>query len=341
MLFAGLFVTTALLVSSAHAGSTADLQVIKRYALGGKGAWDFLTLDVAARRLYITRDHHVMVMDADSGTLVGDIPSLKRAHGVALVPDLHQGFVSDGHGNSVTVFDLLTLKRVGEIPLPGKNPDAIMFDAASKRVLVFNGHSNNVIAIDPVKGKVVASMHSPGRPEFAVSDGAGHMFFNLEDMGSVARADTNKMKVLNTWKLDSCEGPTGLAIDTARHRLFSVCVNKQMVVVDANDGHIVTSVPIGEDPDAVAYDPDTATIYSSNRDGTLTVIHQDDADHYSVVANVATPQGSANLALDTKTHHVYLASAQFEAPGPPTSENPHPEPTMKPNSFAIVVVGGR
>jgi YVTN family beta-propeller protein len=321
------------------AAAPSDVQVLERHTLGGEGGWDFLTFDEVARRVFVTRGEHVMVVDADKGTLLGDIRPVKHAHGVALVPALKRGYVSNGHGDSVTVFDLDTLKIVGEIPVTGKDPDAILFDPASRHVFVFNGHSNSVTVVDPATSKVVATMNAPGRPEFAVSDGAGHIYFNLEDKSRIVMADAMKAKVVHDWPLGNCQAPTGLAIDVAHARLFSACANNQMVVLDAHDGHLVTTVTIGKGPDATAYDVDTATIYSSNGDGTLTVVHQDDADHYRVVANVATPPRSKTLALDPKTHRVYLGAAEFGATPAATVAEPEPKPLMKADSFALIVVG--
>ena len=336
--FAVLFVAAFGTAASCASAANVDMKVIKRYQLGGEGGWDGLTLDANARRLYVTRGDHVLAIDADNGRQLGDILGAKHSHGVALVPELKRGYISNGHGDSVSVFDLDTLKITSEIAV-GKDPDAILYDTASKRVFAFNGHSNDASVIDPVAGKVIATMAAPGTPEFAVSDGTGHVFFNVEDKAQIAQVDAKAAKVLSAWSLGTCEGPTGLAIDTAHKRLFSVCINKQMVVLDATDGHIVAKLPIGDRPDASAYDAETAMVYSANGDGTLTVIHQDDADHYHVVANIATPQRSRTLALDPKTHHVYLAAAEFGKPPAPSAEEPHPKPAMKPGSFAIVVVG--
>lgn len=325
-------------ICAAGAATTAP-KIVKRYELGGEGGWDFLTLDAAARRLFVTRDEHVMVIDIDNGKLLGDIGGVNNAHGVALAPEFKRGFVSNGHSDSVTVFDLGTLKKIGEISVGGKDPDAIIFDPFTKHIFAFNGHSNNVSVIDPATDKEIATMPSPGRPESAVSDGKGHIFFNIEDKAEIAYADAKAAKVIHSWSLGTCEGPTGLAIDVAHLRLFSVCANKQMVVLDAADGHVVASMPIGDGPDMAAFDPVTATAYSANVDGTLTVIHQDDADHYSVVANIATPKRSRALALDEKSHNVYLPAATFGAAAAPTAAQPHPKGPMIAGSFGIIVVG--
>ncbi|HTD27919.1 MAG TPA: YncE family protein [Xanthomonadaceae bacterium] len=332
--------SVAFLATLPRPATAADngLQVTRTYQLGGAGGWDYMTFDAASRRLYVTRGDHLMVMDGDSGKLVADIAGMSRSHGVALVPAMQTGYVSNGQSDSVAVIDLTTLKVKSQIPV-GKGPDAIIFDPSTKHVFVFDGHSNEVSVIDPAAGKVIATIAAPGRPEFAASDGKGHVFFNLEDKNKLTQLDAKAAKVLNTWSLGTCDSPSGLAIDAAHERLFSVCANKQMVVLDGKDGHIVTTVPIGDGPDAAAFDAATATVYSSNSDGTLTVIHEDDADHYSVVANVATPKRARTLAVDPQTHNVYLATAKFGTPPPATAAEPKPRAPMEPDSFAIVVVG--
>lgn len=308
------------------------------YQLGGAGGWDLMAVDAPTRRVFITRGDHLMVVNVDTGKIVGDIPGLKRAHGVALVPARKRGYVSSGGDDRVVAFDLDTLK-VGAQIATGKNPDAMLFDEASKHVFAFNGGDNTVSVIDPATDKVVATMQVPGKPELAVSDGAGKIFFNLEDKNQIAQANAKTAKVEKTWTLGTCDEPTGLAIDTAHHRLFSVCANKQMVVTDANDGHVVASVAIGEGPDGAAFDPKTSMAFSSNSDGTLTVVHEDSADKYSVVANVATPPRSRTIVLDPKTNRVILATAQFGDAPAPTPEQPHPRPAMKADSFGILIVG--
>jgi DNA-binding beta-propeller fold protein YncE len=317
-------------IASMAAGASVTYSVQHRYALGGEGKWDYLKLDAAARRLYITRSDRVMVMDVDRGTLIGEVPGAVGAHGIALVPSLHRGYVSNGHGDSLTPFDLVTLKSLPVIAVSGKDPDALIFDEASADLWAFNGHSSTGSVIDPSTEKEVATVSLPGKPEFAVTDHAGHIYVNLEDVAKIAEIDAQTHKVLAAWSLAPCEGPTGLAIDTEHHRLFSVCANRKMVVTDANDGRQVATLPIGSDPDAAGYDSKTHTAYSSNRDGTLTVIDQADADHYTVAADVPTQQGARTLAIDDKTHRVFLAAASVKAPAS--------EPAGK-ALFGVLVVG--
>ena len=305
----------------------ATYAVQQRHLLGGGGGWDYLSLDPATHRLFIARNDRVMVVDIGSGKLITEIPGMNHAHGVALALAQHRGYVSNGQGNSVSVIDLDSLKTVGNIPVSGLNPDAIVFDPASGHVLTMNGHSHSASVIDPAAGKEVATIDLPGRPEFAVSDGHGHVFVNLEDKGELAQLDTKTDKVLHVWSLAPCDSPSGLTYDAVSARLFSVCDNNLMIVTDAVDGRQVARVAIGKGPDAAAFDPQARLAYSSNHDGTLTIVHQDDADHYSVLANVVTQQGARTLALDPTTHLAYLVAAD---------PAPHGAPV---NGFTLLVVG--
>ncbi|WP_266169495.1 YncE family protein [Dyella subtropica] len=317
--------TMALLLTGALAApalSAADAgvpyAVAQHYALGGAGGWDYLSLDASSHRLFIARDDRVMVVDAGTGKLLGEIPGMQHAHGIALQPATHQAFVSNGHGDNVSVVDTETLKVTGHIALTGKDPDAIVFDDASGHLLTMNGHSSNISVIDAKAGKELATITVPGRPEFAVSDGKGQLFLNLEDKHQLARVDLTTRKVLNVWPLAPCEGPTGLALDTANHRLFSVCDNGWMIVTDASDGHQVAKLPIGKGPDAVAFDAQRHVVLSSNGDdGTLSVIAQDSADHYRVLGHVKTQPSARTLALDPQNHTVYLAAASSAVKGKP------------------------
>src|SRR4051812_44974051 len=274
-----LLLLLSITVLSMRAFPQSGYHVVKQIKLGGEGGWDYLTIDARARRLYISRSTHVMVVDADSGAVVGDIPGTSGVHGIAIVADLNKGFTSNGRDNSVTVFDLKTLKVTRQIPV-GKNPDAIIYDPASKRVFTMNGASQDTTAIDPQTETVAGTIALEGRPEFAVSDEAGHVFINLEDKSQIVEIDTRKLAVLNHWSLAPCEEPSGLAFDRKHKRLFSVCSNKQMAVMNADDGKVVTTLTIGSGPDAAGFDPETGLAFSSNGEGTLTVVHEDSPDKF-------------------------------------------------------------
>lgn len=293
--------------------------VQQRHALGGDGGWDYLTIDPVAHHLFIARNDRVMVVDTRDGKLLAAIPGMEHAHGVALVAASHRGYVSNGQGNRVSVIDLVALKVIGSIPVSGRNPDAIVYDPASGHVLTMNGHSDTVSVIDPVAGKEVATIALPGRPEFAVSDGQGHVFVNLADKNQLARLDSRTDKLETVWSLAPCDSPSGLAYDGGSRRLFSVCDNNLMIVTDAVDGHQVARVAIGKGPDAAAFDPRTRQVYSANHDGTLTIVHEDNADHYTVLANVATQLGARTMALDPASHRVWLVTADPAPRGAPVT----------------------
>lgn len=325
---------------SAHAQSSSAWTELDRYTLGGAGGWDLGAIDGAERRLYVTRGEHLMVVDIDRGKVVGDIPGLHRAHGVALVPRRHRGYVSSGGDGRVVAFDLRSLKVVDDIATEGKNPDGVLYDAASDRVFVFNGQSNDATVIDPASDKVVAKIALPGKPELAASDGRGTIYVNIEDRALVARIDARKGTVETSWSLGDCEEPSGLALDAKHGRVFSVCANRKMIVSDARDGHGVATVAIGEGPDGAAFDAKTSTIFSPNSDGTLTVVHEQDADHYNVEATVSTPPRARTVTLDEKTHHAVLAFAEF-GQAEENAQGGKSRPPMKPDSFGIVIVGRR
>src|SRR6266446_2641752 len=275
-----------LLISTILNAGPSGYHVTKTIKLGGDGGWDYLTVDAKARRVYISRGTHVMVVDADTGALVGDIPNTNGVHGIAIAPDMDKGFISDGRDNNVTIFDVNTFKVLGTAPT-GKNPDAIIYDPASKRVFAFNGSGKDATAIDAKTGTVAGTIALGGKPEFAVADEKGKVFVNIEDTSEIVQFDSNKLAIVNRWKIAPGEEPSGLAMDRKHRRLFSVCSNKLMVVVDADSGRVVTTLPIGPGTDAAGFDSETGFAFSSNGgDGTLTVAHEDAPDKFAVVENV-------------------------------------------------------
>ena len=305
--------------------------------LQGPTRWDYLTFDPAGHRLFITRGDSVDVLDVTTGTIVGSIPDTKGVHGVALAAELGKGFVSDGAENSVTVFDLTTLKPVAKIPA-GTKPDAIVYDTASSRVFAANGGSGNLTAIDAVTDVVVDSVGLDGQPEFPVVDGKGHLFVNLEDKSQIAVVDTASLKVTGRYDLaPACESPTGLAIDTEHGRLFATCRNRTMVVMDAPTGRIRDVLAIGASSDAAIYDPVMKLVFSSNGDGTLTVVDAS-GEHCKVVQTVQTVPTARTMALDPSSHRIYLVAAETDGVDLPTVERPHPRPHLKPGSFMVLTV---
>jgi DNA-binding beta-propeller fold protein YncE len=319
--------------------SPARYHLLEKLSVGGEGGWDYLTLDAAARRLYISRGTRVIVLDVDSGKTVGEIPGTEGVHGIALAPDLHRGFTSNGRSSTVTAFDTGTLAVVGSVKATGDNPDAIIYDPASRRVFTFNGRGKNATAIDAATATVAGTIPLDGKPEFAAADGKGRVFVNIEDKNQISVIDSRALRVEKSWPIAACDEPSGLAMDRKNGRLFTVCHNRSMAVLDAETGRVVASVPIGEGVDAAAWDPATSLAFASNGDGTLTVVKQDGPDAYHVVENAVTQRSARTMALDEKTHRVFLAAAEFGPAPAPTAEQPRPRAPMLPNSFTILVLG--
>jgi DNA-binding beta-propeller fold protein YncE len=282
----------------------------------------------------------VIVLDAREGKQVGVIDGLSGVHGIALADDLHRGFISNGHANTVTVFDPATLKIEQTVDVGAKDPDAILYDPFSQRVFTFNGDSNDASVIEAKTGKLLGHVALPGRPEFAVSDGQGHVFDNIESKNELVEIDPRAMKVTAVWPLKDCDSPSGLAIDVAHHRLFSVCQNKVMAVTDSSNGKAIASVPIGEGPDAARYDAKRGLVFSSNgRSGTLTVAREETPDRYQVLVDMPTQKSARTMALDEASGRVYLSAAKFGSRPAPTKAEPHPRPAVRPGSFTILVAG--
>jgi YVTN family beta-propeller protein len=330
---------SATALAAAPATGAGGYHVIQRLALGGEGGWDYLSADPAARRLYVTRGTHVMVVDLDSGKLAGDIPNLSGIHGVALAPELGKGFVSNGKSSEITVFDLKTLQVLATVKSTGENPDAILYDPASKRVFAFNGRSGNATVLDAKTHAVAGTIPLGGKPEFATADGGGRVFVNIEDKSEVVAIDAMKLAAVARWPLAPCEEPSGMAIDRKHNRLVIGCSNKMAAIVNTADGKVVGTPPIGQGVDANGFDPETHLGFSSNGEGTLTVLSEDGTGAFKVLENVPTERGARTMALDEKTHRIYLATAKFNPPPAPTKEQPHPRPTPVPGSFVLLVVG--
>jgi len=317
----------------------AGLHMIQTYKIGGEGGWDYLNMDANSRRLFISRGTHVIVLDADTGKPVGDILDTPGVHGIALAPDLGRGFTSNGREGTVTIFDLTTLKPIAKVKNVGKNPDAILFDPSTKRVFTFNGGSHDATAIEAATGTIVGTIPLGGKPEFGVSTGAGEVFVNIEDKSEIVALDPQNLNVKSRWSLAPCEEPSGLAIDIKNRRLFSGCDNKMMAVTNADTGKVIATVPIGEHVDANGFDPDTQMAFASCGDGSLTVTHEDSPDKFHVVQNLATERGARTMTLDPKTHRIYLVTAKFGPPPAPTAAQPHPWPTVLPDTFMVLVAG--
>jgi DNA-binding beta-propeller fold protein YncE len=324
--------------SAAQAPKPAGYHLLKKHVLGGEGGWDYLALDGRTRLLYVTHGSAVEVLDIDTGIKGQAIAGLKGVHGVAFAPERNRGYISNGRGNSVSVFDLKTHEILAEVPSSGQNPDSVMYDEFSGRVFTFNGGTANATAIDAATNKVVGTVEIGGKPEFAVTDGKGTIFVNNEDTSEVVAFDAKTLQVKTRWSIAPGEGPSGLAIDMKNKRLFSVC-DKVMVVSDFVTGKVVATVPIGGGPDAVRYDPGTGLVFASNGEGTLTVVKQESAYLYTVLETVPTAPRARTMELDPKTHHVFVVTAEFGPAPAPTTEQPRPRPAVIPGSFMVLEFG--
>jgi len=326
------------LVFSAVSGAepASDYHLLKTIKVGGDGGWDYLTMDAAARRLYISRGTRVMVMDVEKGKVVGEVADTPGVHGIALVPKLNRGFSSNGREGTVTAFDLKTLKETARIKV-GTNPDAIIYDPATGRVFTFNGRSKDATAIDAAKEKVVGTVELGGKPEFAAADGKGEVYVNLEDKDMVLAIDARKLTVDHRWDIAPGKAPSGLSMDRANRRLFVTCHNQKMVILDADSGKVVATPPIGRGTDACTFDPDAGLAFSSNGDGTLSVVEEQTPDKFRALTPVRTQAGARTMALDTKTHNIYLVTARAK-PAPAGQPRPR-RPNFAPDSFVVLVVG--
>jgi YVTN family beta-propeller protein len=323
---------------AAQAGAPDGYHFLKKWVIGGEGGWDYLALETETRLLYVSHGMQFEVVNADTGAKLAPITGLKGVHGVAFAYDLGRGYISNGRGNSVTVFDLKTNKVLEEIPLAEQNPDAILYDKFSGRVFTFNGRSANATAIDAATNKVAGTVALGGKPEFAQTDGRGTIYVNNEDTSEVVAFGAKSLAVEKRWSIAPGEGPSGLAIDLKNKRLFSVC-DKLLVVSDYENGKVVASVPIGRGPDAVRYDPSTGLVFASCGEGILSIVKQESADAYTSLGSVPTARGARTMELDLKTHNVFTVTAEFGPAPAATAENPRPRPSVVPGSFAVWVLG--
>ncbi|MCX6225759.1 MAG: YncE family protein [Bacteroidia bacterium] len=318
--------------------TTSKCTISNKIHLEGDGGWDYLTVDDSASRLYISHGTIVQVVDLNDYKLIGTIPDTKGVHGIAVARDLGKGFISNGRDSSVTIFTLKTLEVTGKVKVTGANPDAILYDPFSKKVFCFNGRSANATVLDAVSGKVIGTIALPGKPEFSVTDKKGKVFVNIEDKSEICLIDPISLTIVQTWPIAPGEEPSGLAFDAINHRLFSVCGNKLMMVVDSDSGKVVAKVDIGDGTDGVAFDPDLKRAYSSNGEGTLTVVQEETKNTFKVLENFATLRGARTITVNPRTHMIYLPVAEYEPAPAATAENPRPRASVKPNSFIILEI---
>jgi len=318
---------------------SADYGISTIWRLGGIGGWDYLALEPSGARLFISRGDRVDVVATSGGRRTGVVPNTSGVHGIAFAPELKRGYTSNGRANTVTAFELDTLRVIQEAPVAGKKPDAILYEPRAQHVFAADGDSNDISVLDPSTLQVVTSIALPGPPEFMVTDAAGTVFVNIAtEAGKLVAIDAKSLKIRATWPLPGCANPSGLAMDTVNHRLFSVCEDQVMVVTDSLTGKQAFRVTIGRGPDAAVFDSELRFVFSSNGlDGTLTVIHQDTPDQYRVIATVQTQKSARTMALDPATHRLFLAAARLGDTPPATADQPHPRPNMAPDSFVVLV----
>jgi DNA-binding beta-propeller fold protein YncE len=317
-------------------GTTDNYKIVNQFHVEGDGGWDYLTSDDSLGRLFISHGTVTQVMDEATGKLLGTLPDTKGVHGIALAPGLNKGFISCGKDTAVTIFDYTTLTIITKIKVTGQNPDAILYDPFTKRVFTCNGRSSNSTVIDAITNAVIGTIALEGKPEFSVTDGKGKIYVNIEDKSLLDEINPVTMKVENSWKINPGKEASGLALDNVNHRLFIVTDNKLMIVMNAENGKVITSLPIGEGVDGCAFDPGTMCAYASNGDGTMTVVKESSPDKFQVMENVATQKGARTITVNKKTHHIYLPVAQRGETPEATKDNPHPRAVVVPNTFVIL-----
>jgi DNA-binding beta-propeller fold protein YncE len=327
LLFLGL-----MLVSSLWLSAQSNYKIVQKIPVGGDGGWDYISVDEAAGRIYASHSSKAEVIDIKTSKVVGSIPDTKGIHGIAIAAGLNKGFTSNGRDSSVTVFNLATLEIIAKVKVTGANPDCILYDAFSQKVFAFNGRSANATVIDAKENTVVATIPLDGKPEFSATDGKGTVFVNIEDKSCINVISTKDLKVTQHWPIAPGEEPSGLALDNKTHRLFSVCGNKLMVVTDAETGKVITTLPIGDRCDGVAFDPQYQRAYSSNGEGSVTVVQEIDANNFKVLETISTQPGARTITVDKSSHHLYLPTAEFE----PVPAGENRRPAVKPNSFVIL-----
>lgn len=333
LLFYAFFV---LIISVSAAGPA--YHVVKKIRIGGDGFWDYLTVDQAARRLYVSHGTKVVVIDLETDNPIGEIDNTPGVHGVALAPELNRGFISCGRADKVVIFDLNTLEVLGQVKT-GSNPDAIRYDSGTGRVFVFNHSGNDATVFDAASGQIAGTIALGGAPEFSRIDGKGKIYVNIEDLSEVAEIDCRTLTIRRRFSIKPGEAPTGMGLDLAHHLVFSACSNRMMTVLDIATGKVIATVPIGRGCDGAGFDAETGLIFCSNGEGTLTVIRQSSPGKFEVVETVPTQPGARTMALDPVTHDVYLPTAQFAPPAEPTANAPRRRRTVIKDSFCILVVG--
>lgn len=317
----------------------SGIELLKKTVIGGEGGWDYVSVSAEDRRLYVSHANQVEVLNADTHEKIGVIPNTKGVHGICAIEALGKGFITNGKTNNVTVFDLKTLQPLSQIAAD-QNPDALLYDAFSNRVFIFNNDSKDITVIDALSNKAIKTFNVGGNPEAGITDGAGTIYVNLEDANEIVVFDSKTLDIKNRFKLSPGEQPTGLAFDKQSRRLFSTCRKSQlMMVIDADNGKVIARLPIGKIVDGAIFDDRSKLVVCSNGDGTLTIVKELSADKFEVLDTIVTARGAKTLAFDTKTQHLYTVTAQLGDTPAPTAENPKPRPAIIPGTFMLLEYG--
>ncbi len=332
------FLMFPLLLNCSFAQNNSGYHIIKTFHVGGKGWWDYIAVNSSLKRIYVSHGTQVNILDEVTGDSIGIIQNTEGVHGIAFAAPFNKGYTSNGRSNTVSVFNLKNNKVLKQINV-GKSPDAIIYDSFAKKIFICDGRSDEASVIDPSKDIVVASIDLNGRPEAAVSDNKGNVYVNIESKNEIVKINMKNYKIEDRWKIGKGESPSGLAIDTENGILFSGCDNKLMVVLSAKDGQVLAELPIGEGCDGVVFDKKYMDAFSSNREGTLTEVHEDSPVKFHVVANIPTKKGARTSTIDENTHNIFLPTADFEPIPAPTADVPHPRPKVIPGSFKVIEVG--
>lgn len=317
--------------------NSSGYNIVQPVHLEGDGYWDYLNADDATGMLYVSHGKMVHVVDMNSGKNIATITDVNGVHGIAIAAEFNKGFISNGTDSNVTVFNLKDYSIIEKIPVTGRNPDAIIFEPFSRTIIIWNGRSANATVIDPKTDKVIQTIKLEGKPEAAVSDGKGKVYVNIEDKSEVCMINVKSWKVEQTWSVSPGEEPSGLALDNENHRLFSA-TDKLMVVLDAETGKVITTLPTGDRVDGAAFDPQLKRAYSSCGEGLLTVVQEVNKDSFKVLTNIPTQVGARTISISQKTHRIYLSTAEFGPTPGKTADNPRQRPPLKPGTFTVLVI---
>jgi len=319
-------------------GFSQNHYISRKINVSGDDGWDYLAVDNVNQHLFISHGNVVNVVDLKTDKTIATIPDTKGVHGIAIANDLNKAFITDGKDNAVTIVNLTTFALIEKVAIEGQKPDAVLYDQFSHKVFTYNAKTSDATVLDATTNKVVKTIPLGGKPEFSVTNGKGLIYVNIEDKNQIKTIDATKLEVINTWSIAPGDEPSGLALDVETNRLFAVCGNNLMIIVDASNGKVIKTLPIGDGCDGVAFDADKKLAFSSNGIGNITVVQEENANAFKVVETITTQKGARTIALNKTTHELYLPTAEFGEKPQPTAENPKPRPGLKPNSFQILVV---